>query len=264
MLATTRRANIVQIVRARQAVTNQELAHELNVSVETVRRDIHQLHREGAVTRVRGGVTRQGFAVSEEAPHAARRDTASEEKMSIGRIAAQIVKDASTVFVDTGTTATAVALEMSRTFSGTVITPSLWVAQIFAESGLADVILPGGIVKGDDRTVVGPIAQKFFKGVHPDVAFIGTGGIDIEAGVTDFDLFQGEDKRLIIEQSVKPYALAASGKFGIRAPYRVCGLDEVTAILTDAALDDRVRALYEASDIAIFTDPSELQAEAES
>lgn len=245
MLAAERRARIVDLVRARSTMTNEDLVAELGVSIETVRRDLERLHQDGAVRRVRGGAVRMHTSLPVEPSFPARSDIAAGEKLAIGEHARSLLDGDQLVFIDIGTTAVAVARALVGFFQGTVVTPSMRVAEILSESAGVEVLVPGGRVRAGDMSISGPSARAFLQDINPDVAFIGTGGVDFQAGVTDFELVEVDVKHVVIEHSDRSYALADSSKFAVRAPYRVCDLGDVTAVLTDPEVDDAERAAVE-------------------
>ena len=156
MLAATRREKIVGLVSARGAISNDELAEALGISVETVRRDLKTLDENRQLQRVRGGAIQAEVRASNKEPSFSDRTVlAANAKNSIGQMAAQLLPGANTVFVDIGTTAIAVARAMLGSFAGTVITPSMWVAEVLSAESDIDVFMPGGKVRGGDMSISG-------------------------------------------------------------------------------------------------------------
>lgn len=249
MLAATRRAKIIELVTTHRSVSNDALVEALGVSVETVRRDLDHLHREGALTRVRGGAIRKRTSVPAEPSFPTRRGLATAEKSAIARAAIDLLADARTVFLDIGTTATALAGALAREFRGTVVTPSMRVAEILSESAAIEVLVPGGRVRAGDMSISGPPARSFLAEINPDIAFLGTGGVDLEAGVTDFELSEVDIKRVVMANSARSYALADSSKLAVRAPYHVCALTEVDAIITDSHVSESDLQAFRSSDV---------------
>ncbi|MCV7061014.1 DeoR/GlpR transcriptional regulator [Mycolicibacterium vaccae] len=149
MLAATRRERIVELVSARRSISSDELAEALGVSVETVRRDLRTLDETRQLQRVRGGAIHAEVRTSNKEPSFTDRTIlAADAKNAIGESAAQLLLGANTVFVDIGTTAIAVARAMLGSFTGTVITPSMWVAEVLSSGSDIDVFMPGGKVRG--------------------------------------------------------------------------------------------------------------------
>ncbi len=144
MLAVERHARLLDVVEARRIVSTEDLACALAVSAETVRRDLVQLGRAGAVRRVRGGAASRGAQVSAEAAFEDRSDLAVDAKVAIGRTAAALVSAGQTVVLDVGTTVVQVARSLPDTFTGTVATCSLLVAAELAGRSGIEVLVCGG------------------------------------------------------------------------------------------------------------------------
>ncbi|PFG44940.1 DeoR family transcriptional regulator [Georgenia soli] len=249
MLAASRRSRILEIVRDQESVQTEELVDVLGVSVETVRRDLEHLERAGSLLRVRGGALKTPATPGTEPPFDARVTLASKEKEQVAKAAARLMESTRTVFIDIGTTAAAVARSIGPEFTGTVVTPSVRIAEMLAGISGATVLLPGGQLRPGDLAISGPTARQFLADIYPDVAFIGTGGVDVDAGLTDFELVEVEIKRVMIANSRRSYALADSSKLGSRAPYRVCDLTELDGVISDRQVSQRLRNAFSDRDI---------------
>lgn len=254
MLAASRRARIIELVRDERSIQTDELSRLLGVSVETVRRDLEQLERAGSLTRVRGGAVASPSTAGYEPPFGARVNLSSRQKEHIGAIASRLVEGAHTVFIDLGTTAAALAHALPSGFSGTVITPSVRIAELLVDRQHVSVLVPGGQLRSGDLSMSGPAARAFLADVYPDVAFIGTGGVDLHAGVTDFELAEVELKRVVVDNARRSFALADSTKLGTRAPYRVCDLERFDGVVTDDDVTASTRERYTDHGITLLTD----------
>ena len=252
MLAAARRARIVDLVRHEEAVQTEQLAQTLDVSVETVRRDLEHLERAGSLQRVRGGAVRTPTSLAVEPPFDARTSLAADQKAAIGKAGARLMQSARTVFLDIGTTAAAVARAIDPHFSGTIVTPSMRIAELLVGHRDLTVLVPGGRLRSGDLSISGPTARQFLSDIYPDVAFIGTGAVDVDAGLTDFEIDEVEIKRVVIANSDRCYALADSTKVGARAPYRVCDLADVDAVVCDDAVPDAERDRFAASGVELI------------
>lgn len=251
MLAAERHARLLDVVEARRIVSTEDLASALAVSAETVRRDLVLLGREGAVRRVRGGAAAQGAHVSAEAAFDDRSDLAVDAKAAIGGVAAALVSTGQTIVLDVGTTVLQVARSLPDTFTGTVATCSLLVAAELAGRSGIEVLVCGGRVRRGDLAVSGAQAVRFFADLHPDVAFLGCGGVDAEAGLTDFYLDEADTRRVIIANAAKSYVLADGSKLARVTPHRVCALDELTGLITDEAPPAALRRAAQSAGVPI-------------
>ncbi|MEU0567014.1 DeoR/GlpR family DNA-binding transcription regulator [Nonomuraea sp. NPDC005983] len=243
MLPAERHSRIEEALRSSRIVSTDDLAREFGVSAETIRRDFVLLERQGALARVHGGATSTlGRAAGEEAPFAERAESAAEAKKRIGRTAAALVRPGQTVVIDVGTTAVSMARALPHDFSGTVATCSLLVAAELAERPGIDVLVCGGRLRGGDLALSNSIAQAFFTDLHPDVAFLGSGGVDAAAGLTDYHLDEVAVRRVILRNAPLSYVLADSSKFGRVVRHRVAGVDEFAGFITEAEPPPEVHA----------------------
>ncbi|MGW4420854.1 DeoR/GlpR family DNA-binding transcription regulator [Streptosporangium sp. NPDC004631] len=235
MLPAERHSRIGEALRTSRVVSTDEIARELGVSAETIRRDFVLLERRGRLARVHGGATiALGQAAGEETPFAERAGTAAEAKTRIGRAAAALTHPGQTIVIDVGTTAVDVARALPLDFSGTVATCSLLVAAELSERAGVEVLVCGGRLRGGDLALSNSVAQAFFADLNPDIAFLGSGGVDAVAGLTDYYLDEIAVRRTILRNATRSYVLADSGKFGRIARHRVADVGEFAGLITEA------------------------------
>ncbi len=137
------------------------------------------------------------------------------------------------MIIDVGTTALEVARALPATFEGRVLTGSVPVAMELSGRREIELLLCGGQVRHGDGACAGAHAEAFFAEFYADRAFLGSGGVHPEAGLTDYYPAEVVVRRTIIEHTAASYVLADSSKLGVIAVHRVCPLDRVTAVLTD-------------------------------
>ncbi|MCW2641940.1 MAG: transcriptional regulator, DeoR family [Dactylosporangium sp.] len=234
MLPAERHGRITDALRTARVVSTEELAALTGASAETIRRDLMALELQGVLKRVHGGATSALASSSEEAPFQERSSANYEAKAAIGRAAAELVKPGQTVILDVGTTALEVARALPGTFHGTVATCSLLVAAELAGHSGVEVLVSGGRVRAGDLACSNAQATAFFDDLHADVAFLGSGGVDAVAGLTDFHLDEVATRRVMLANSVRSYVLVDSSKWGRVAPHGVCGLEDITGLVADA------------------------------
>ncbi|OON82858.1 DeoR/GlpR family DNA-binding transcription regulator [Streptomyces tsukubensis] len=250
MLPTERHRRISTAVERSGTISTEELAERLAVSAETVRRDLAQMERQGLLVRVRGGAATSAAVPGlsgEEAPFTERSASSPRAKTAIGRAAAELIRPGMTVVIDVGTTALQVARALPYEFRGTVVSPSLLVAAEISTRPHAEVLIPGGRLRSGDQVLSGALTVEFFTGLYADLAFLGSGGIDATAGVTDFHHEENATKRAILARAALCYVLADGDKYGRVAPHRVCGFADCAGLIADRAPD---AALVEAVESA--------------
>jgi DeoR/GlpR family transcriptional regulator of sugar metabolism len=241
MLPTQRRKAILAEVRRERAASAEDLARRFGVSLETIRRDLRGLRDQGLLERVYGGAL---SVRSTEGTFAARSTLHSERKLAIARLAAALVGERDTIVIDVGTTALEVARALPTSFRGRVLTNSVPAVMALADREEIEIQLCGGQVRHGDAACSGAHAEAFFAEFYADKAFLGSGGVHAEAGLTDYHPPEVVTRRMIIAHAAACYVLADSSKLGAIAVHRVCPLDRVTAVITDPdASPEATRAL---------------------
>jgi DeoR family transcriptional regulator, fructose operon transcriptional repressor len=250
MLPSQRRQAILAEVRAKAAVSAEALAGRYAVSVETIRRDLRSLQAKGLLDRVYGGATRPSGR-SSEGSFAARSVRHIERKRAIAALAATLVEPEDTVIIDVGTTALEVARALPPGFRGRVLTNSVPAAMELSGRDGIEILVSGGHVRPGDGACSGAHAEAFFDEFYADKAFLGSGGVHPEAGLTDYYPAEVIVRRAIIAHTAASYVLADSSKLGVIAVRRVCQLEALTAVLTDSAAEPHLIAELEAAGLAV-------------
>ena len=235
MYAAERQQRIVTVARAAGRVEVLALADELDVSPETIRRDLTNLERSGALRRVHGGaipVERLGF----EPSVATRAERFVAEKERIAKASLALVPDEGTILLDSGTTTLALARLLPTDRELTVVTNSLPVVNALAGRPV-DLIVIGGLFRGSEMSLVGHIAEAAIRELRADLVFVGMRGIDPIHGFTSDFLPEALTDRAILQIAPRRVVLADHTKFG-----RVCAvyLAPVTAaelIISDHRLN---------------------------
>jgi DeoR/GlpR family transcriptional regulator of sugar metabolism len=241
MLPEERRRRILRALDGLPLVRMTDLAGELGVSLETVRRDVVALDREGVVRRVYGGITRVQ-PDAHEPPYERRRNLNLSAKRAMARLAASLLDSGSTLVMDVGTSVLEVAAALPPDFAGRVLTNSLFVAQELASRPAVSVMVSGGELRAEDLALSGPVTEAFFGSFYADRAILGSGGIDLAAGLTDYYPNEIAVRQAILRHAAEAYVLADSSKLGRIALQRVCALTEVTAVITDDGADPELVA----------------------
>src|SRR5208282_3034359 len=224
MLPTQRRQAILAEVRQARAVSAEDLARRFGVSLETIRRDLRGLRDRGLLERVYGGAL---SIRSTEGDFATRSTLHSDRKLAIAQLAASLIGPEDTIVIDVGTTALEVARALPPSFRGRVLTNSVPAAMALADRAGIEIQLCGGQLRPGDAACFGSRAEAFFAEFYADKAFLGSGGVHIRAGLTDYHPPEVITRRTIIAQSAASYVLADSSKLGTIAVHRVCPLSRV-------------------------------------
>ena len=245
LLPAQRRQQILRAVRGGSAHVS-DLAESFGVSEMTVRRDLSALARDGKLERVHGGAVDAGLEPRFAQIEVERYDV----KNRLGAAAAALVQDGQTVMIDIGTS----TLQMARHLHGrkvTVVTTNLAVVEELLPDPDIQLVLPGGIVRRNYRSLVGVVAEDSLRQLKADVAILGTSAVDSEMGIWDTTMVEVPIKRLMIAGSDFVVLIADAAKFSMSGVVRVCGPESIDHLVTDAPLPAACRSAVEAAGIVV-------------
>ncbi|MFZ3079934.1 MAG: DeoR/GlpR family DNA-binding transcription regulator [Bellilinea sp.] len=207
-----RQKYILEKVNEHGSVSVIDLATDLDVSDMTIRRDLVELERVGLIRRVYGGaISSRGR--SYEPPLAIRSEENRELKQRLGRYAAGMVTEGDSISLDIGSTIHAVAEQLSEVHNITVITPSLSIGGLFQDRADVRLIFPGGIVRPGERSMIGDLSRRNLELLFVDRLFLGTGGIDSKAQLTEYNMDDALIKQTMIHNSKEVVVVVDSSKF---------------------------------------------------
>jgi DeoR/GlpR family transcriptional regulator of sugar metabolism len=237
MLAAERRDVLLERLEREGKLVAKELAAELGISEDSVRRDLRDLASAGLAQRVYGGALPVSPALADIRT---REGVAPESKARVAGHAAGLIRPGSRVILDGGTTTLAVARALPPDLDATVITHSPTIAAALIEHPTVDVFLLGGRMYKHSAVTCGAIAAEAAAGIRADAFLLGVTGIHPQEGLTTGDAEEAAMKRTLAGRAADTYVLGSTEKLGAVSPYTVLGLRDVTAILTDAPADHPV------------------------
>ncbi|RLJ58873.1 DeoR family transcriptional regulator [Litoreibacter meonggei] len=210
----------------------QSIASALDVSEETVRRNLKPLSASGLVKRVHGGVYLKQS--STELSFAQRMDENPRPKQRIAAHIAGLISDGSSLFLDIGSTTAFIAKALRTHKELLVVTNSVAVAHTLAAHNNNRVFMPGGELRAHDGGIFGAQVIDFIKPFHMDFAVLSTAAINATNGFMLFDLEEAHYSRAIIERASTRIIAADSSKFGRTAPISIGPASDVELLVTDA------------------------------
>jgi DeoR/GlpR family transcriptional regulator of sugar metabolism len=231
MFSVDRQRRLLQHLRAEGSGNVLELAETLGVSASTVRRDLKEMDGRGLVTRVHGGASVLDGDL--EPALSSRSSNRSEQKRRIGKAAAQRIPDSATVLITGGTTTEAMLPYLAGHEHLTVLTNGLSIAYHLARYPEISVVVLGGVLRHDEMSLLGPIAEHVLVDFHVDIAFFSAFGLDATTGLTAADVNEAGTDRRILQRAGALVALMDSSKFGRRGPVRVADIEHLSCLITD-------------------------------
>ncbi|MCW4386397.1 DeoR/GlpR family DNA-binding transcription regulator [Salinibacterium sp. SYSU T00001] len=243
MYAEERQQHIEELLGRAGRVAVIDLANDLKVSSETVRRDLDQLESRGVLRRVHGGAVAASRVGRAEESVAQRRDRNAAAKERIARAAMALVPPgfSGAIALDAGTTTGRLAEKLAQwqpEKAGTrlvVITTSIHIAAALAESPHLDVHTIGGRMRGITGAAVGASALAQLAAWRPDISFIGANGLHDGFGLSTPDSDEAAIKSALTRQARRAVALVDETKLGVESLVNFASLDELDTVITDAA-----------------------------
>ena len=250
MLTDERRALILDRLQTHGRVLAADLTAELDVSPDTIRRDLRELDEAGMLRRVHGGALPRG---GDNRPFAQRAQRAPAAKASIARRAAAHVRDGQVIVLDGGTTTLEVARGLRPDLHAQVVTTSPPIATELADHPGLQVTVIGGTLRPSALVTVGSATVEALRAVRADVVFLGICGLHPQIGVTTDDVEERHVKAAMIAGAGEVVALADHDKLGTAMAFVVAPMDRVTHLATDAPVGDALLAPYEALGIEVLS-----------
>ncbi|MET9721780.1 DeoR/GlpR family DNA-binding transcription regulator [Streptomyces zaomyceticus] len=237
MLAAERREHLLDLLAREGKIVAKDVAAELGISEDSVRRDLRDLASEGLCQRVYGGALPVSPAV---ANYRARQSVAPDGKRKVAAVAAGLVRPGGALILDGGTTALAVVHALPRDLPCTVITHSPTIAAALIDHASAEIYLLGGRIFKHSAVACGAAAVEAAQNVSADLCFLGVTGVHPDAGLTTGDAEEAAMKRALAARAADTYVLASSEKIGTASRFRVLPWEEISGLITDADPQDPV------------------------
>ena len=231
MLVGERRELLLTRLTTEGKVLAKDVAAELGVSDDSIRRDLRDLAAAGLCQRVYGGALPVSPAVAD---YTSRTSIAVGGKDRVATVAAGLVRPGSTVILDGGTTTLAVTKALPRDLEATVVTHSPTIAVALLDHHGIEVFLLGGRLFRHSAVTCGAAAAEAAQAIHADVFLLGVTGVHPEAGLTTGDADEAAMKRTLARRAADTYVLASAEKLGTASRFAVLPFADIAGVITDA------------------------------
>ena len=226
-----RHAEILRLIKEEGTITISSLADRLGVSLETVRRDVKPLSRDGAVIKMHGAIGLPNL--TGEAPFEKRMRENADAKRAIARTVAGTIRDGESLMLDTGTTASFLARELLTHRRLTVVTNCSDIARTLSMVNGNKVYMAGGELRGDSGAAFGVSALDFVRRFSVTHAIITAGAVDANFGIMDYDLDEAELARIVLTRGQHSLVITDRTKFGRQGLVQVSGFGGFAELVTD-------------------------------
>lgn len=229
MLKTERQAYILRKIDLHNRVLSSDLSVEINVSEDTIRRDLNELAEQDKIIKVHGGALSKSFHRS-----FLRSDVyQADGKRVIAEKAVSLIEHDMFILTTGGTTVVEMARILPPGLHATFLTGSIPAAYEYAQHPNIQVIFMGDRISKDSQIAVGGAAISRINSIRADLCFLGINAID-GTGVSDSDWEVVQVKQAMVKASRRTVVLSITEKINTRQRFMVCGLDEIDTIITDS------------------------------
>lgn len=265
MFAIERQNIILEHIKGHGKITTQQICDKFNVSATTARNDMKELEAKNLIVRAHGGATLADtqlrvpdanhiFSIDNNDSYSfvSREKKYIEEKDYIAKKALSYITERGSIYLDSGTTALVIAQKLAALQKNLiVVTHGLHIMSTLVTNPYITVIFVGGIVGKDAAYIEGTLGAGIFDNLNIDLAFVSGYGMTIKSGITDFNPYEVELKRVVIKHSHKIIALIDSSKFDVVSTASFCPTDKIDTIITDSKVSSDILQEYQSQNINI-------------
>lgn len=242
MLNQERYSEIMKYIKKNKSVTVNYMSGLLKVSVDTVRRDLKHLEKEGLLVRTHGGAVLHDV-VTDCGTITERKGSMTVNKTDLGKEIAPLIRDGEVLFLDGSSTTLLMIPELKRHKNLTIVTNSVYTAvEVMNHEIKANLHILGGKLHYENGSIVGNYGIDELKNFHISSAVLSCYGLTIEEGYCDIDFDEAVFKRAVIEQSQHVYFLMDHSKIGLRSPVKITEIRDDITLITEKVEDSFVKA----------------------
>ena len=249
MLKKERQAYILHQVNLHNKVLSSGLSQEINVSEDTIRRDLQELADEGKLIKVHGGALSHSFS---QVYYPTSNVYSQDNKKVIAQKAAALIEDGMFVLTTGGTTIIEMARALPSNLKATFISGSIPAVLEYMHHPTIEVILIGDKVNKNSKITVGAEAIAQTRRIRADLCFLGINAIDIKHGITDNDWDVVTLKKAMIDAAQKVVCLTIAEKINSLQPIHIDDINRIHTLITELPPDDPLLKPYRDAGIEVL------------
>jgi DeoR/GlpR family transcriptional regulator of sugar metabolism len=249
MLKKERQAYIIHQVNLHNKVLSASLSSDINVSEDTIRRDLQELSSTGKLIKVHGGALSRSF---DKVTQPSTKVYAQQSKRVVAAKAIRLIKDGMFVLTGGGTTIIELARMLPPALSATFISGSIPAIVEYMHHPAIDVIVIGDKLSRNSKITLGADALARIKTLKPDLCFLGINAIDLLHGITDSDWDVVQLKQTMIASSQKTVCLTISEKINTLQPIHICDINKIDVLITELPPEHPMLQPYVAAGITVL------------
>lgn len=249
MFTEERQKKIIDIVNQEQRISVKELTQRLDFSPATIRSDLNSLDEQGLLVRIHGGAT----SIDENSTNKSlninfnlREHENHEEKKEIATKAIEFIQEDNCIILDASST----SLELGKLINNTnlrlmILTNGLHVANILKNNKNITTVLIGGVIQGNSNAIQGTLGEDLLKKVNVDAAFISAHAFSLNKGLTDFNIYEVELKKIMIRNAKKIYALMDYSKLEKTSISQFGTANDINYFITNNKVKKNIKKKYQ-------------------
>jgi DeoR family glycerol-3-phosphate regulon repressor len=226
-----RQEHILQEIQKNGQVKVDDLSESLEVTTQTIRRDLSLLCDNGLAARIHGGARR--IISTSMVAYEDRRQADVDSKLAIAQSTALLIPNDSSIAINIGTTTEHVAYALKLHKGLTIISNNINIVHILQNTALKSLNIIGGEVRMSDGAIVGSGAVDAIRNYKVDYAVIGASSLDVDGSILDFDQREVAVSQAIIASARTRILVSDNSKFDVSAPYKICDIKEIDYVVTD-------------------------------
>jgi len=228
-----------------------DLSKELNVTMVTIRKDLKMLEDRKLLYRSHGSATPSSPYINDR-PVDEKILVMVEEKKKIAMLAAKMIQEDDAIIIASGTTVAALASYIPSHHKATILTSAINVTMALLNHPNIETVQLGGVIRKSSSSAVGHYAEEMLINFSCNKLFLGVDGISPDFGLTTSNMMEAHLNTKMIKSVQKVIVLADSSKFGRKGFGKICDIDEIDSIITDAGIPDIYRAKLEERGIEVI------------
>jgi DeoR family transcriptional regulator of aga operon len=250
---TGRRKDILYLLSEKGEVLVPDLSKRYQVSEVTIRNDLDKLEQQNMLIRARGGALKFETGVAIDQRLADKSKINLKEKIRIGQKASQLVLESDTIIIDSGSTTAEMVKHLTTFKDLTVITNALNIANLLGNSHHINMIMPGGYLRKNSLSLVGPLAEKSLRNFNADKVFLSVDGFDTKHGIYTPNLEEARLNEIMIEIAKEVIVLVDSSKFTKRSLAFICNISQINTVITDTNIPGEDKKRLQNAGVEVVT-----------
>jgi DeoR family transcriptional regulator of aga operon len=248
----SRRKKILERIQETGEVLITGLSKEFDVSEVTIRNDLDYLEQKNLLIRARGGAIHSDSHVGIDQRLAEKNKLHTQQKAAIGKMAASLIRDGETVIIDSGSTTVEIVKNLGGIRQLNVITNALNIVNQLMSYTNFNVIIPGGYLRQNSMSLVGPLAENNLHGFYVDKLFLSTDGFDTDHGIYTPNIDEAHLNIAMINIAKDVILVTDSSKFKRKSLALICTIDKLKTVITDRGIPTDDRHKLEAAGIQVI------------